>query len=170
MTMLDLRRTDLRNNVLSSSYILTSGRLTKAADDLEAVFFSFPAAIYGGPVIIHDIMLEITEAFNGTPVLLIGTGTIPLETSTTGATVTVVDADQLFTTAIAVPGTIGLKTQGAGAFLTAKAAGTLAAGGALIVPADTAVPVVYATLTATSAITTGSAVLHMNITILNTVA
>lgn len=170
MTMLDLRRTDLRKNVLTSSFVISSAPLTKDADDLEAVFFSFPATIYGGPVIINDLLLEIITGFDGTPVLTIGTGTIPLETSTTGATVSVVDADQLFTTAVAIPGTAGLKTQGSSAFLTDKAAGTISAGGAKITPADSTVPVVYATLTASTAITVGKAILHMSITILPTVA
>ena len=167
---IDIRRTDLRNNALANPYTITSGEMTNAGDDLGILLFSFPSTVYGGNVLITDIMLEVITGFDGTPVMTIGCGTLATDAITTGGDITIVDADSLYTDAIAIPETAGLKMQGTGAFLTGKAAGTKVTEVNMIVPAATTVPCIYATLTATDAITVGSAYLHMNIIIMDTVA
>lgn len=68
--MLDLRRTDLRTNILENPYWITSGELTVAADTLAAVFFSFPITKsdyspgYGSNlVLIHEMVLQVKTPF-----------------------------------------------------------------------------------------------------------
>ena len=92
-TMLDLRRTDQRTNVRINPVWVTSAEITFAANGTEAVLFSFPLA--GGNFLIHNMFFDVTTAFTGgSPVITIGSGHIPLESSTTGDTVTITDADE----------------------------------------------------------------------------
>jgi len=161
MGMLDLRRLDARTNVLENPFWITSGMLTPAADDQEAVFFSFPAA-YGDKVyLVQSVCFETVIAFaGGTLALKIGTGTIPLESSVDGATVTPTDDDFYFTTAaIAGIASVGVSFPTAGAFVTARGGGL--DGSCDIVCADSSVPVVYASLTSSATITAGAGRLHM---------
>lgn len=162
MTMLDLRRTDERDHVWYNPFWVSSGELSPDADDLEAVFFSFPT-VRGAQTLLYDAVFEVLQVFNGTPDTLIGIGTIPLETSTTGATVSVVDADEIFQTADIDLTSAGWTYLSGGDMLTALAAG---GPGVIITNADATVPVVYATLTATGTITTGRGRLHLLMSIL----
>lgn len=164
MAMLDLRRTDLRGTTLENPYWVTSAEIAPAADDAEAVLFSFPltggATPNRGLVLITIICCEIITGFvGGTPSMTIGTGSIPLETSTTGATVTITDADDFFPSASITEATPGIYFPAAGDWLTAAAAQTFAQPVALT-PLDADVPVLYAALTSGSPITAGAARVH----------
>ncbi len=161
MGMLDLRRQDARTNVLENPFWLTSAVLTPAADDLEAVFFSFPAAYGDSVYLVQSVCMETIIAFaGGTIAITVGTGTIPLETSVDGATVTAVDANFYFEDlADSGIGATGLDFPDGSAFVTALAAGTHEPN--VIVCADADVPVVYAALTSDDVITAGAARLHM---------
>lgn len=162
MAILDVRRTDLRGSIFSSPYWITSGDLVPAADDAEAVLFSFPAAKYGAIVQMHEAMVEVIDVFDGTSVdALIGNGTMPLETTTTGGTCTGTDPNSLFETGDVDLTAAGYTYVSGGTFFTAQAAFTRADGVSLITPADSAVPVIFVSLTASTAITTGKARLHL---------
>ena len=41
-TIIDVRRTDLRTNVLENPYWITSGEIDKSHDDKASLLFSFP--------------------------------------------------------------------------------------------------------------------------------
>lgn len=164
MAMLDLRRTDLRGTTLENPYWITSAAVNKDADDTQAVLFSFPLAGGATPnrglVLVTAICCEIITGFvGGTVVLDIGLGTIPLETSTTGATVTTTDADEYIPTADITNGTPATYFPDGGDFTTVLAAATFAAPVA-IVPLDADVPVILATLTSGAPITAGVARVH----------
>jgi len=161
MSMLDLRRQDARTNVLENPFWLTSAMLTPDADDAEAVFFSFPAAYGDSAYLVQSICVETIIAFaGGTVAVTIGTGTIPLESSTDGATVTGVDPNFYFEDLADTDlGNIGVDFPDGSAYLTALAAGlheTL-----IITCADADVPVIYAALTSSAAITAGAARIHV---------
>jgi len=76
-TMFDLRRADLRSNVLENPYWITSKEMDHAdVDDQIAIFFSFPvgndvghpnpSAVYGNRLILlHAFVVEVTEFFAG---------------------------------------------------------------------------------------------------------
>lgn len=84
----DLRRSDLRSNVLENPYWITSAEMVaKDIDTYDAVLFSFPigaaavanpSAIYGNRLIcIHAVALEVVVAVTGgTPVITIGLGSL----------------------------------------------------------------------------------------------
>lgn len=157
ITALDLRRTDERHSVHANPFWLVSGLVTKDADDKGAILFSFPAAKGRKAVIIHEICCHIITAFaGGTVTLNIGTHTLATNAVTTGGDATIVDVDDFIPTASITNGTIGIYWPAAGDFLTAKAAGTVAAP-ALQTPADTTVPCITATLASDAAITAGAA-------------
>lgn len=161
MTMLDLRQPDERDNFLPNPFWIRSGVLTPAANGYEAVFFSFPT-IKGARTIIHCMAFEIMTVFNGTsPSILIGLGSIPLETSTDGATVTTTDADEYFETTEITEGTAGWYFPTTSDYFDMRTAGTIVA----ITNADATVPVIMATYTATTP-TTGRGRLHALISIL----
>ena len=85
----DLRRSDLRSNVLENPYWVTSAEMVAAdIDTYDAVLFSFPigadadhpnpSAIYGNNLIcIHAFSLEVVTAVTGgTAVITIGLGSL----------------------------------------------------------------------------------------------
>jgi hypothetical protein len=84
----DLRRSDLRSNVLENPYWITSAEMVAAdIDTYDAVLFSFPigaaavtnpSAIYGNNLIcIHAFALEVVTAVTGgTAVITIGLGSL----------------------------------------------------------------------------------------------
>ena len=84
----DLRRSDLRSNVLENPYWITSAEMVAAdIDTYDAVLFSFPigaaavsnpSAIYGNRLIcIHAFALEVVvPVTGGTPVITIGLGSL----------------------------------------------------------------------------------------------
>lgn len=169
ITILDHRRTDLRTNTLGNPYWLTSGQITKADDDLAALLFSFPItkSVSPGyrPLFIEQIVFEVEIAFiGGTPSILIASGTLATDAVTTGGVVTEVDADEYMLSDNITEATIGFYPAcGAGTdsdWMTAKLAGN-AVHPYIIVPADTAVPCIYASLSSGSPITAGSGRLHI---------
>ena len=169
--ILDYRRTDLRSNLLGSTYNITSGEMGPACEDLAGLLFSFPATTYGsGVIIVNYVMLEIITLFDNTPVVTFGFGSLATNDVTTGGDLTIVDVDMLMTTAVAIPGATGLKIQGASGFVTGAVTSIPAANVDMIVPADTTVPAVYCKLTSASATTVGSMYFHMNITRMPSVA
>ena len=168
-TMLDLRRTDLRSHVLENPYWITSSIIAPAADDQDAVLFSFPIAPgvgvspgYGNSVIlIHQIILEVVTAFaGGTVDMLVGVGSIATDAAVTGDTVTDVDVDEYFATTDHTLGTAACYFPTGGDWLTIAAANTFAAYGK-IVPADATVLCIEAQLTSTATITAGRGVIHV---------
>ena len=90
--VLDLRRTDLRTNVLETPYWITSAEMTSACDAKVALLFDFPISavasslcpsFYGNSIIlIHEMVLEVETIFaGGTPALVMGQHTIDLQTT-----------------------------------------------------------------------------------------
>lgn len=146
MAMLDLRRTDERDHVWMNPFWMTSAYIDHSADATEAVLFSFPAA-KGCITLIYEAVFQVTQIWNGTPDMLIGLGTIPLESTTTGGTVSVVDVDEIFETGDINLAATGYNYLSGGDMLTALAAGKP---GVTIVHADATVPVVYADYDATT--------------------
>lgn len=169
-TMLDLRRTDLRTNVLMNPYWITSAELNSDADDQDAVFFSFPITKSVSPgygtnlILIHQVAFEVTTDFaGGTIALTIGQGSIATDDITTAGTVTDVDVDMYILSADITTGTAGwyLPTTGnTSAWLTDSAAGTFTTD-ITIVPADATVLCVTGYLTSDAAITAGAGRVHM---------
>jgi len=99
--MLDLRRTDLRTNVLENPLWITSGNLTYAADSLAAVLFSFPQTPSVSPgygasiVVVHNLVLEIITAFTSDSTTFeLGEGSLATDAITTAGTVTEVESDR----------------------------------------------------------------------------
>jgi hypothetical protein len=168
--MLDLRRTDLRTNVLENPYWITSAEITPACDDQDAVLFSFPITKsvspgYGNNLIfIHQVALEIVTAFaGGTVALDIGQGSLATDAVTTAGIVTDVDPDMYLLNADITLGTKGwyLPTTGkTSAWLTDIAAKTFTTD-ITITPADATVLAVVAYLTSSDTITAGAARFHM---------
>jgi len=172
----DLRRTDLRTNVLENPYWITSAELTKAHDDYDAVLFSFPQATvvasgYGDTLIlIHEMVLEVQTAFiGGTLAMVIGNSSLASDVcgSPGSADVTDIDPNMYWE---ATDGAADIAAVGfhypttASAYLTAKAAGSWGTN-ASIIPHDTTVLAIVATITSNSAITAGSAYMHMLISV-----
>lgn len=80
----DLRRTDLRSNVLENPYWITSAEIVAATvDTYDAVLFSFPTVAIVSPgygtnlICVHAVMLEVCVAITGgTAVCTVGLGTL----------------------------------------------------------------------------------------------
>ena len=160
-TMLDLRRHDLRTNVLENPYWVTSAEFDKDADDLAAVLFSFPAAIYTcGLVLIHEICIEIYTLFaGGTPSIDVGACTILTDDVTTDGDTTDVQNDDYILSADVTEGATAVYWPTQGDWFTAKQANVMGVPAA-ITPADSAVPCIAAYLTDTT-VTAGQARVHM---------
>ena len=169
-TMLDLRRPDTRDSVSGGMYWITSATLTPLADDLGAVFFSFPitASIYSRafrPFFIEQVIFQVDTAFaGGTITINIGTGTLATDAVTTAGAVSIVDADDYLKAVDITHGTEGLypagKTGTDPDYLTIKVGG----GGDVPYytdPADATVPCIYATMISDAAITAGAGRLHL---------
>ena len=162
MAMLDLRRTDLRTNVLTNPFWLTSGIITADADDAQTVLFSFPAKTKYNYFCLQEICVETIIGFaGGTVAFTLGTGSLATDDITTGGVVSVVDADEYMATfAVAGMASAGLAFANTGGdFLTAKAAGL--SGTMAITCADATVPCIYGALTSSAAITAGQARVHI---------
>jgi len=153
MAMKDKRRQDRRSAVHTQTpFWITSGVIDKACAGKEAVLFSFPAGADSSPAVyeVHAVVAKTEEAFDGDAALLVGLGTIPLETTTDGGTVTAVDADYFLVDADVTKTVNAYSPQASSAFFTALGTGAMK----LIVGVDAAVPVVYSSLTQTT-MTTG---------------
>lgn len=174
-TILDLRRTDLRTNVLENPYWITSGELTPACDDKGALLFSFPATKSVAPgygtgniVLIHDIFLEVDTIFEGgTIAAVIGNYSLATDAVTTAGVCTEIDPNMYWEATAGAADFIELGWQPAGtsAFLTAKAAGTWGSNQSIL-PVDATVLCIVATITSGAPITGGSAYMHALISIL----
>ena len=161
-TMLDLRRQD-QMRTLWTPYWLVSSEINKDCDDLAAVLFSFPAAIYGTRRLkINEIAVQVIDLFDGTASLNIGSGTLATDAVTDGGTVTLVDEDDYVPTANITEATIGMYWATSGDWITAALLKTNA-GPEIITPADATVPCVVAYLTAATAITVGKARVLMQV-------
>ena len=169
-TMRDLRRTDLRANVLETPYWITSAELTFLSDDDKAVLFSFPVTKLVSPgygtnlIFIHEVAFEVTDPYvGGTRVLTIGQGSIATDDITTGGTVTDTDAAMYILNADITLGTAGwyLPTSGIGSpWLTDMTANTFTTN-ITILPVNGTVLCVTAYLTSDDAITAGAGRVHM---------
>ena len=165
-TMLDLRRTDLRSNVLENPYWITSGEINPACDDKDAVLFSFPITKlvspgYGaGLILIHQMAVEVITAFDGTAVIIVGVGSLVTDDITTDGIVTDVGSvDEYFQDGDIVEEAIGWNVPSGGNYFALMAAFTQTAY-AQIVPADTTVLCIEAQLTG-GEITVGAARVHV---------
>ncbi len=163
MAMIDYRRTDERDNIRPNPFWVRSSRMdfggkdgfVAVMDDNEAVIMSFPQGGKGPfAVIVHAVFADVIVAFvGGAPLIAVGTGTIPTDFSTDGATVgTQVDA------AIADNKTILSAVAGFKVDLAVEI---------IITPADTTVPVIYAALTSGAAVTAGALRLSMLVSEVN---
>lgn len=156
ITLKDLRRTDQRSTVEPGPVWVTSGWITYEYTNKGALLFSFPAAKVPGTVVVHSCLTEISEDFaGGTPTIDIGQGTIATDEVYDGDNITIVDADEFEPNADITASNAGIYPSLTGDLVTASAAGLLKT----ITPADTTVPVVYATLSAS--MTAGKARVHM---------
>lgn len=155
VSCVDFRRMDQRNAVQPEPLWVTSGLFDLTATGKGALLMSFPTTL-GKLYAIHGLVLEVAILFaGGTPSIDVGLGTIALDTVTTGGDITIVDADGLIPSADITEGTKGKYPALTGAAVTLWAAGQMQ----LITCADTAVPVIYATLS--SGLTAGAARLHV---------
>jgi len=167
VTILDLRRTDLRSNTLANPYWLSSGLITPACDDLAAVLFSFPItkSVSPGykPFYVLFAVFQVITAFDGTGSITVGTGTLATDAVTTAGVVTTVAADAFHLSDDITEGTIGYYpsslTGTDSAFTTAAIAG-VATYPSYVTPADTTVPCFTAQLTG-GTITVGAARFHI---------
>jgi len=163
--ILDLRQTDERVPVLKSPTWIRSAEITPACDDKAALMFSFPLT-KADIVVVHNVMIEVTQAFaGGTIVLNIGSYTLATDAVTTAGDATIVDIDDWIPTASITSGTLGWYAPAAGDWLTAKAAGTLVFP-YIVVCAATTVYTMAATLTSDAAITAGKARVYAEVSYL----
>ena len=163
MAMIDFRRTDERDNIRPNPFWVRSNRMdytgkdgfVAVMDDNEAVFMSFPQGGKGPfAVIVHAVFADIITAFvGGTPLITVGTGDIPTDFSTDGATV----GNQV-DTAVADNTVILSAATGFKVDLSVEI---------IITPADATVPVIYAALTSASPITAGALRLSMLVSEVN---
>ena len=167
-TIIDVRRTDLRTNVLENPYWITSGEIDKSHDDKSSLLFSFPItkSVAPGykPFFIEQFVFEVTTGFaGGTLALTFGRCTLATDIITTGGTGTLVDVDEFLLYAditIATPAYYASTTGNTSAWLTAKIAGSWVAP-YMITPTDTDVTAIYGVLTSDAAITAGAGRVHM---------
>jgi len=172
--MLDLRRTDLRTNVLENPFWISSGEITPACDDKVGVLFSFPIsyvatsvcpAFYGNTIIIiQEMAIEVNTAFAGSGTEVFTLGTCTLDTQ---AQVTTTTADDPTTFVESISGSgVDLTTPGiynlhaTSGYNTTKLAAQHAVD-YVIVPTNTVTLCVACYLSSDAAITTGSAYVHM---------
>lgn len=163
--MIDYRRTDLRTSVLETPYWITSGEMSYSdSDDLAAVMFSFPAAVYTrGPVLLMAMCFQVTTLGNsGTPVLTVGQGSLATEDVTTGGNMTDIDVDYYIVDTDITEETVGYYFSPASDYVTAVAAQTWASID-VITPADATVPCIMV-ITTGGTINNGNGRLHILIT------
>lgn len=164
-TMIDLRRTDLRDMAYQVPYWISSARMIGAdCEDLGACLFSFPKA--GQIIFIQEVVLQVEVAFTAGTVLTIGSATIATDDITTSGTITNVDADEYLLNAdltLGTPGYYGPTTATGSDWLTGAVAMTYAAPRFILGAAST-VPCVYALFSHATTILAGAARLHMLIT------
>ena len=172
-TMLDLRRNDLRSNVLENPYWISSGSLEKEADDKAAVLFSFPATPsiapgYGtSPVYVHMFAFEVVTAYaGGTVSINIGQGTIATDAAVNDDTVTSIDANMWMDTADITEGTAGHYGPYYGGNWRQDQDRYYWSNSGRIVPADSTVVCVVGYLTSSGTITAGAGRFHFLISVI----
>ena len=162
--MLDLRRTDLRSNVLETPYWITSSPVDwETAEDLAAVIFSFPEV---KKYFIHQMVCEVTEELaGGTPATTIGIGTMATDAVTTGGDVTTVDLDEYFSNT-EVGTAVGIKlpasTVDIGAAHVANALTSATASAEMLIQgAATTVPCIVVYMSSNTSLTAGTLKVHI---------
>jgi len=174
-TILDLRRTDLRTNVLETPYWITSADIGIACDDLDTILFSFPVTGIIGPsygsglILIHMIAFECTTTYTANSDLLVGVGSIATDDITTDGTITDVDVDEYFETGDITLTTAAWSVPNGGDYLGLLVAGTYSAY-AQIVPADSTVLCIEAQVTCDTTLAAGSGRVHALISVLPNVS
>ena len=166
-TGVDLRRTDLRTNVLENPYWITSGDLDESYQDVDAVMFTFPVTGTAlGPgygtnlILLHSMVFEVVTGYTSTDtVIIIGYATIGNDNEVVTA-VSDVDDNEYF-----AAGEITEQTPGnyvAGGDVAAIWAARTWAAYATITPHATVIPAVVAAMTKGAGdITTGAGRLHV---------
>jgi len=148
----DKRRTDVRNQVLENPVWITSAEVTYEDTGDNVILFDFVNT--GQIYVIHHCICQVTTLFaGGTPLLDLGSGTIPTPDD---PTLSIVDADEYIAQADITATSTGVYGWATSDAYTAWAAGTL---GLAITGAQATVPVVYATVSAS--LTAGAARFHM---------
>jgi len=162
VAMVDYRRPDLRTNVLTNPYWISSGLIVGGdSEDKYAVLFSFPRA--GSVCRVLDVCFQVVVPFTAGTTCDIGTCTLATDDITTGGVATLVDADDFLLNADLTIGTAGYyfaTTAHTSDWLTMKAANS----GALPftqVGAITNVPAIMATFANAATILAGKARVHM---------
>ena len=156
--LVDFRRTDQMDDVRPSPFWMSSNTFGYSGnggdnimDDRHTCLFSFPKTkVYR----IDAAILEVSTLFaGGTVVMTIGNGTIATDDAVDGDTLTNVDTDSIFTTAVAIPGTAGRKD------------GQTLVGAAplVLLGAAATTPCIYVVLTSDGTVTAGEARLHIQI-------
>jgi hypothetical protein len=125
------------------------------------VLFSFPGE--GKYVIVHEIVVQIEEAFTTGTKITVGTGTIPLEISADGGVFSVVDMDGLLPNTVITPATPGFYGPTSGAFFAAQAARTWSTS-RVIVCKDAGVPAIFCSIGNAAAVVAGKMRVHALIT------
>lgn len=177
--VLDLRRTDLRTNVLENPYWISSAEMNADCDAKVALLFDFPITLVAGSlspicygntkIIIQEMVLEVNTIFaGGTPALIIGTHTIDLQTTLAYTD----DADpNQFVESIAGSGASAAAgvypLHATSAYDTDRIAGQHTSD-YIITPVDTSVLGVTASYS--GGVTSGSSVLHMLIAVVPVVS
>jgi len=154
----DLRRTDLRSNVLETPYWITSAEFGALDTGDTAILFEWSEA--GKIYIVHHCIVEVTTlCAGGTPLIDIGFGSV---TAPGLNVITPIDADDLIKQGDITATTAGVYGWATSDGYTAWAAGTVTAattGANTIHGAATTCPVAYATIAA--AMTSGVAKCHL---------
>ena len=178
--IVDLRRTDLRTNVLTNPYWITSANFTWDQEDGAAGLFSFPITLIAGSlceaaygnsmVIIQEIAYELEVAWaGGTPVLTIGLETLDLQTTLAYTT----SDPNMYVESYAGSGltnTAGLYLLHATSAYDTDRVAMQHTTDYVIVPKDTDVPCVVAFPSSNTSLSAGSAYLHMLISVVPVVS
>ena len=167
VTILDLRRSDLRSNTLANPYWLSSGLITPAGDDLASLLFSFPItkSISPGfkPFYVEHVVMQVITAFDGSGSIVVSSGTLATDAVTTGGVVTEVTSTDYLLSDDITEGTIGYYPAGGTGTDPAWLGAKILEDGAFPyfnTPTDTTVPCIYAVLSG-GTITVGAARLHI---------
>lgn len=154
MANVDKRRTDERVPVNSEPFWFTSAVIDKTDEGDTVALKSFTDK--DGDYVVLGALLEIIEAFDGSASFIFGLGTM---TTNAFGTISATDADQLLISADITEATIGLYTMSGSQLATDVGAGKFT----MVKGADATTPVIYGTISSTSA-TVGKARLHVLMT------
>lgn len=163
MAMVDLRRTDLRKQVLANPYWITSAVLTNTVlNGNTGMCFVFDYA--DRRTLVLGVAFQVITAFDSSTTIDVGRGTIATTAVTSGGTLTNVDVDEFMKQDDITSTTIGMyfgDTAHKSDWLTAMQGWQFLTGsGSVIVGAASTVPVVYVTIAAGTP-TKGTGRVHM---------